>query len=133
MKAKRFGAAVLLMIFLAVCLSACGSPEERKTKFFNTGEQLYKKGEYAKAIINYQNAVQIDPRFALAHQMIGLSQFRLKQWKPAYASLNRAVELNPQLWEAQVALVLCAPPFSAILAASSPWQEPQSAPGTSLG
>jgi len=104
MKLRRFAACFLLMIFLAVCLLSCGSPEERKTKFFNTGENLYKKGDYTRAIINFQNAAKIDPNFALAHQMIGLSLLRQNRPQPAYASLNRAVELKPDLWDAQAAL-----------------------------
>jgi len=73
---KRRSVACLLLVILSVCLLSCASKEERKAKFFKAGETLYQKGDYARAVVNFQNAAKIDPNFAQAHQMIGLSLLR---------------------------------------------------------
>jgi len=92
------------LVLLALLIVACGSPESKKVKFFDKGTELYAKGEYTKATINFSNAIKIDPNFAEAYSMLGLSLLKQMKFKPAYGSLSRAIELNPELLDAQAAL-----------------------------
>ncbi len=95
---------VLWASFIAILMVACGSPEQERMKFFNKGEVLYEKGEYVKARIEFKSALQIDPNFALAYHRVGQCEVRLKSWRQAFGFFNKAVELDPDLWEAHLSL-----------------------------
>ena len=94
----------LCIIFAAVAIVSCGSREEKKMKFFNKGDALYEKGDYVKARLEFKNALQIDPKFARGYYMLGMVEFQEKNWRNAYGLLSKAVELDSDLWEAQLPL-----------------------------
>jgi len=94
-----------LCIFLtATVIVSCGGPEEKKMKFFNKGKALYENGEYVKARLEFKNALQIDPNFAQGYYMLGMVELHEKNWKRAYGFLSKAVDLDVDLLDAQVAL-----------------------------
>ena len=64
-------------------LISCGGPEEKKMKYFNRGMSFYEKGEYAKALVEFKYALVIDRKFAEGHYMVGMVEFRRKEWKRA--------------------------------------------------
>ncbi len=43
-------------------LIACGGAEERKNKYLQQGEELFKQGRYEKALLAFKNVLQIDPK-----------------------------------------------------------------------
>ncbi|MCK5544083.1 MAG: tetratricopeptide repeat protein, partial [Desulfobulbaceae bacterium] len=89
MKFRRFMG--YCAIFAVALVAACTSQEESKMKFFNKGKALYEKGEYVKAILEFKNAVQIDPEFAKAYYELGQCEYRLKNFKRAFGYANKAV------------------------------------------
>jgi Tfp pilus assembly protein PilF len=98
-------------MFLAiVALSAvmitmsCGGPEQKKAKFYNRGMALYNKGEYAKARLEFKNAIQIDVKYDEAYYMLGMVAIKSGDPRGAQGSFVRAVELNPRHWDAQLQL-----------------------------
>jgi len=93
-----------LILSLAVMLAACGSVEEKKLKFFNRGKDLYEKGEYVKARLEFRNALQVDPKFARGYYMLGQVEMKTSHPQQAFAAFSRAVELDPGLTEAQMEL-----------------------------
>jgi len=95
------GVAFALLITL---VAACSGPEEKKQKFFNKGKSLYEKGDFVKAGLEFRNAIQIDPKFADAHYMLGMVELKKKNPRKAFGALSKAVELKPNLQEAQVQL-----------------------------
>ncbi len=102
MRFRRF--IPFFIIISSLIILACGSPEEKRIKFFNKGKALYEKGEYVKARLEFKNALQIDPKFAEGYHMLGMAELREKNWRRAFGSLNKAVELDPDLLDAEVAL-----------------------------
>jgi Tfp pilus assembly protein PilF len=60
------------MFLMVAILAACGGPEEKKLKFYNKGKELYEKGDYVKAKLEFKNAVQIDPKYVDAYYMLGI-------------------------------------------------------------
>jgi len=100
-KLFSLGMAFLILASLAV---ACSGPEEKKMKFFNKGKSLYEKGEFVKAGLEFRNAIQIDPKYADAHYMLGMVELRKGNLKNAYGSFSKAVELNPNLTDAHIQL-----------------------------
>jgi len=94
-----------LCIILVVCLGGCSrNPEVRKRNYLDKGNSYFQKAKYREAIIEYENSIQVDPKFADAH--FGLAKVYLQQgdWNHAYQELSRAVEYDPTNWEAQIAL-----------------------------
>jgi tetratricopeptide (TPR) repeat protein len=100
--ALRKSFVTLSSIVSVTLIMACGGAEEKKRNFFNRGQQLYQKGEFVKARLEFKNALQIDPKFANAYHMLGRVELQEKNLKLAFAALSRAVELNPGLLDAQV-------------------------------
>ncbi|MEA2108938.1 MAG: tetratricopeptide repeat protein [Pseudomonadota bacterium] len=95
---------VFLLLFFLVSVSACGGPEEKKMKFYNRGMSLYEQGDYVKATLEFKNALQVDQKFARAYQMLGMTYLKQNDFRNAYGTLHKAVELNADLLEAQVNL-----------------------------
>jgi cellulose synthase operon protein C len=90
-------ARLALIIIIAMAVAGCSrDPNVRKAKYFQSGVRYLEKDQLREADIEFQNALQIDPRFADAH--FQLSQAYLKQgyWSGAYQELLRTVDLAPQ-------------------------------------
>jgi tetratricopeptide (TPR) repeat protein len=100
----RNAAAWILVVLLTLFLGACTSMEEKRDKFLASGEALYQQGDYIRARLQFQNALQIDPKFAAAYLWNGKTELNLQNPRGAYGALNQAVELNPNLTEAQILL-----------------------------
>jgi tetratricopeptide (TPR) repeat protein len=94
----------LVVMLLAVSLCACGSMEEKRDNFMASGKEFYQKADYIRARLQFQNASQIDPKFAEAQLWLGKTELKLREPRRAYGALNQAVELNPKLTEAQILL-----------------------------
>ncbi|HUI66724.1 MAG TPA: tetratricopeptide repeat protein [Nitrospirota bacterium] len=93
---------VTVALFAVMMIVSCGGPEQKKAKFYNKGRVLYEKGEYAKARLEFSNAIQIDVKYADAYYMLGMTALKSGDPRAASGSFSKAVELNPQHWEAQV-------------------------------
>jgi len=93
------GIVALLVVIITV---SCGGPEQKKAKFYNKGKALYEKGEYAKARLEFKNAVQIDVKYADAYYMLGMTALKSGDPRGAYGSFSKAIELNPRQWDAQL-------------------------------
>lgn len=92
----------VVALLVAVSLCACSSMEEKRDKFLASGKGLYEKEDYVRARLQFQNALQIDPKFAVAHLWMGKTELKLLNPRGAYGALNHAVELDPNLTEAQI-------------------------------
>lgn len=108
MKKKPFflrnTAILVVALLVAVSLFGCSSMEEKRDKFLASGQALFQKGDYVRARLQFQNALQIDPKFALAFLWMGKTELKMQNPRGAYGSLNKAVELDPKLTEAQILL-----------------------------
>ena len=81
---------------LAILLVSCSrDPNVRKQKYYESGQRYFAKGKYQEALIQFSNAVQVDPRYADAHYELAQVYMKSQQWTPAYQELERAVELQP--------------------------------------
>ena len=69
---SRWNAAVwVVALLVAVSFCACSSMEEKRDKFLASGEALYEQGDYVRARLQFQNALQIDPKFAVGLPVAG--------------------------------------------------------------
>ena len=96
---------VLIAVVVALALVAAGGgPEEKKAKFFGKAKELFERGDLVKARLEAKNALQIDPKFAEGYSLLGQIEMQAGDFKAAYGSFGKAVELKPELLPAQVEL-----------------------------
>ena len=84
----RYG--TYLVIFLIIMAVGCGSSETRKTKFFEKGTEFYEQGDYAKAILNFQNAIKLDPNYADAYSSLGTCYLKVMNIQGAFKAFSKA-------------------------------------------
>jgi tetratricopeptide (TPR) repeat protein len=66
-----------------------------KQGYVSKGNKLYDSGKYAEASLNYQKAIQKDPKFGEAYYRLGLAAIKQNEAREAYDSLYRAAQLLP--------------------------------------
>ncbi len=94
--------AIFFCIPLLIGFLGCSSNEEKAVKYIARGDRLIEAGDSMRAILEYKNALQLDPKSSAAQFALGKAYLSRKEYVPAYRSLNAALELNPNLDEARV-------------------------------
>jgi len=69
------------------------TPQEGKD-FFNKAIKALQEENHSDAIINFTNAIEINPKLASAYYLRGLIKMTQKQFKSASVDLNKAGELG---------------------------------------
>ncbi len=84
------------MVFLLFASTAFAQmqPNKRAEKLSQTARTEFFNGNFKKALESSDKAIKAEPKFAYAYYLKGWSQFRLNQFEPALASLNKALELG---------------------------------------
>lgn len=95
---------IIVLCSALTLVSGCSSKEDRKQAYFDRGMELYNQGNYTKALLEFKNVIQIDPKDADAYFMFGLLEEKEENWRKAFSLFFRAVELNPKHQDAQVHL-----------------------------
>lgn len=104
-KTQRINKLVRLFLAMALLLSACSSdPNKQKQAYLESGEKYYKAGKYQEAVIEFRNAIQIDPRLAAAHWKLAGAYLKLGNSEAAYHELTETVSLDPGNADAQMDL-----------------------------
>jgi tetratricopeptide (TPR) repeat protein len=97
------GMRILLLLSFSF-LSACSSPAEKATQFYNKGMQLLEKGDLDKARLEFQNALQIKDSMTPALYGMALIAEKNGDFERLYGLLSRVVEQDPKHLEAQLKL-----------------------------
>jgi len=93
---------LLPCLLVAALFTGCTrDPNVRKQKYFESGDKYFAQGKYREAVIQYSNAIQIDPRFAQAHYQLSQAYLKLGDSQRAYPELARTVELAPDNYRAR--------------------------------
>jgi tetratricopeptide (TPR) repeat protein len=86
----------LLLLAGAILLAACNrNPEVRKQKLFNNAMALLKEGKSAKAVLQLRNALQVDPNFVEAANVLAELQARQGNYREAFSLLEQAEKTKP--------------------------------------
>jgi tetratricopeptide (TPR) repeat protein len=102
-KGSRFRYAVAAVCVLGALLTGCShDPNVRKQKYLESGQRYFDKGQYREAEIQFENAIQVDSRFADAHYKLALAAMKLQQWPTAYQELLTTVQLQPEHYAAHL-------------------------------
>ena len=95
-ESKRSVAARLVLVMLLAFVAACGGAEARKARYLAKGEELMAAKNYAKARLEFRNAVQIDPKDATARVRAGEAAERLGNVAEAAQMYQSAVAADEQ-------------------------------------
>src|SRR5215471_13277940 len=104
---SRQSVSLLLLSFLLLLAYGCkGDPQAKKAAYMQKGEAYVAQEKYTEAVIEYKNAIKLDPKDAQAYYKLALVY--LKQGEPqlrnAFQALQKSVDLDPALTAAQLKL-----------------------------
>lgn len=98
----RFNGWQCCTVALVLLLSACGSPEEREAEYLESGKELYESGDFAKAAIEFRNALQINPTGVEARYFTGLIFEKKGNLRAAASAFHEVVLQDPTNRDAQL-------------------------------
>jgi len=101
---SRFSQSLFPVVLVVTFLACSGDPAERRAKHMKRGDGYFEKEEFKKAIIEYKNAIQAEPKFARGHYQIALAYLKTGQPKQAFPELSKTVDLDPENLDAQLKL-----------------------------
>src|SRR5271157_691884 len=94
-----------LPLVVSLLFSSCSrDPNVRKQKYLESGQRYFEKGKYREAVIQFSNAIQVDPRFSDGHYHLAQAYLKLQQPGPAYEELDRTLEFDPDHYRAHLDL-----------------------------
>ena len=96
----------LLPVLLAVsAIAGCSySPAAKKQRYIERGDEYFKNQRYGDAVIEYKNAVRVDPSDGDANYKLGLAVLQQGLWSPAAESFSRALQFTPDNLDARLRL-----------------------------
>jgi tetratricopeptide (TPR) repeat protein len=86
------GIAIAAVLFL----SGCANPAEKRAKFVETGKRFLAKKDYARATLQFRNAIQLAPNDVEAHYELALAYLGQGAGQQAVGELNKAAALDPK-------------------------------------
>ncbi len=95
---------ILYFLAATLMLQGCSDPAEKKAEYLQSGKAFYTAENYAKAKVEFRNALQIDDKLAEAYYHLALIDEKDQNWKGMYANLNQTIKLNPENLEARLML-----------------------------
>ncbi|HSU18799.1 MAG TPA: tetratricopeptide repeat protein [Acidobacteriaceae bacterium] len=97
------GSTVAVFVIAALAMQGCTrDPNVRKAKYLESGKKYAAQGKNKEAIIQFSNAIKIDPRYAPAHFELAKSYLKLGSGLAAFTELRKTVQLDPQNVEAHL-------------------------------
>jgi tetratricopeptide (TPR) repeat protein len=92
-----FATGVLLLI-----LAGCGGKQEREATYLERGKTQYAQGNFAKAALEFRNALQIDPMAIEGRYYLGLIAEQTGDLTTAFATFTTVIEQDPKFIPAQL-------------------------------
>src|SRR5688572_27222854 len=92
----RMTRALPIVLCLCAIVAGCSrDPNVRKQKYLESGNKYFENGKHREAVIQYSNAIQVDPNFTEGHFRLAQAHLKLNAWNGAYTELNKTVDLQP--------------------------------------
>lgn len=97
--------ALACLTILALLAQGCTrDPNVRKVKYLNSGKAYAAQGKEKEAIIQFSNAIKLDPHYGEAHFELAKAYLKTGSGMGAYTELMRAVTYDPKNVEARLDL-----------------------------
>jgi tetratricopeptide (TPR) repeat protein len=85
-----------VLVLMILIVTGCATNFEKSSKTFNAiGYEYFKKGQYEQAILEYNNALELNPQYVEAYVNRGNAYEAMGVHKDAIRDYNRAIELDP--------------------------------------
>lgn len=105
MPSLKHKATYTLLFLLLLSFAGCTrDPIKRKSAFVASAEKYVAAGKYDEAIIQYRNALKIDPNSSALYYSLGEAYTRNQQYREALLSFKKSTELDPANTDAKLAL-----------------------------
>src|SRR5262245_4550863 len=91
-----------VLLSLPLILAGCSSPEIQKQRHFERGNQYVAEKRDEFAVIEYANAVRIDPKFGEARLKLAETYERMNNLRAAFPEFVRAADALPDNRDAQI-------------------------------
>jgi Flp pilus assembly protein TadD len=104
LRTSRSVALASIVVTVAVLLSGCGGAKSRLASHMKRGQDYFQAGDFAKASVEFRNAMQIDPKDPQARVKAAEAAEKQGQLRGAYGLLQSVVEDHPENVEARTAL-----------------------------
>jgi tetratricopeptide (TPR) repeat protein len=85
----------VLVLMILINFGCATNPGDRSKNYMAMGYEYYKKGQYDKAIVWYNRALEFNPQNLEAYVNRGNSYATKGQYNLAIADYNKAIEINP--------------------------------------
>ena len=109
-----YGICTLLLGVLLALYGCEGDPQAKKARYMQKGLAYMAEKKYTAAVLEFKNAVQLDPNDAQAHYQLGLAHLQmtaeprdrgaLTDLRAAFRALHRSVQLDAKNIDAQLKL-----------------------------
>ena len=96
----RWTCVALVVLSLAAC-------SKNANQYAESGDKYFTAGKYNEAVIQYRNAVQINPKLVRAHYQLSQAYLRLRSIQAAYNELRETVALDPAIRTRSCSLQRC--------------------------
>jgi tetratricopeptide (TPR) repeat protein len=100
----NFRCPLITVLAIGVLVAACASPEERAAQFVADARQYYAAGDLKAALLQAQNATQIDPKSADARFLMAEIHEKEGNLREVVSNLLIAVDSEPDHLQAQLKL-----------------------------
>jgi len=97
-------AAVTILILGAMLLAGCSGAAARHESYIKRGQAYFARGDYARASVEFRNAMQVMPKDPKARVLAGETAERLGRYREAGGLFESVVESNPDDVRARVDL-----------------------------
>lgn len=84
----------LVILVIALSIAGCGSREDRMHAYLKRGATFLAKGDYAKAGVELRNALQIEPKNAKGHYLLGTVLQHDGNLRGAFGQYKTAADLD---------------------------------------
>jgi tetratricopeptide (TPR) repeat protein len=95
---------LLLLILLLLAVGCTRSPQAREAGFLRSGAKYLQKKDYARAVLQFQNALQLVPSDADAYYQLGMAYLGTGALELSAQSFRKAIEQKPGYNAAQLRL-----------------------------
>jgi len=91
----------IVIFFFVACATEKPTEKLPPTKesaeiYLNRGVDYSQKGEYKRAVSDYNKAIEIDPGFVVAYLNRGFTHSKMGEYEKAISDYTKAIELNPR-------------------------------------
>lgn len=89
------GCCTLLSLVLILMIGCTRDPNVKKKRYLDSGKRYAEQHKYREAAIQFQNAIQVDTRYADARYELAQAYMHMGSWQAGYAELSRVIEIQP--------------------------------------